>query len=165
MASTIGAFVMGVGVLLATINALKSIRSGEDAGPNPWGAGTLEWATASPPAPYNFVDLPRVTGRNPLWGDVEEGPGIPNPDRPLTVSEADFPQDPTRREVIGTRLLDSQLERRIYIANSSIWPLFVAIGVAVIFLGTLYSLWFVPAGAVVTYISILGWLWPDKEEW
>src|SRR5690606_27161884 len=159
MASTIGAFVMGTGVLLATINALMSWRDGKDAGPNPWGAGTLDWATTSPPQPFNFAEIPRVTGRNPLWGDVEAGPGSPAPDRPLEVSDAHFAQDPERRESLGTHLLDSRLERKVYIANSSIWPLFAAIAVAVIVIGTMFSLWFVPAGMILAYASIVGWLW------
>ena len=37
------------------------------AGPNPWGAPTLEWAAASPPEPYNFAEIPRVTSEYPLW--------------------------------------------------------------------------------------------------
>lgn len=37
------------------------------AGPNPWGAGTLEWATSSPPPSYNFAHIPVVKGLEPLW--------------------------------------------------------------------------------------------------
>jgi cytochrome c oxidase subunit 1 len=29
---------------------------------NPWRATTLEWTTASPPPPGNFVETPVVTG-------------------------------------------------------------------------------------------------------
>jgi cytochrome o ubiquinol oxidase subunit 1 len=30
---------------------------------DPWDGHTLEWSTASPPAPYNFARLPQITGR------------------------------------------------------------------------------------------------------
>jgi cytochrome c oxidase subunit I len=37
------------------------------AGNDPWDAWTLEWATSSPPAPYNFAVIPVVRSRRPLW--------------------------------------------------------------------------------------------------
>ena len=37
------------------------------AGANPWGGSTLEWATSSPPPPYNFLPQPTVASREPLW--------------------------------------------------------------------------------------------------
>ncbi|MGD8863900.1 MAG: hypothetical protein PVI30_28050, partial [Myxococcales bacterium] len=48
-------------------NLVVSLRRGEPAGDNPWGAWTLEWATASPPAPENFERVPPVRSRRPLW--------------------------------------------------------------------------------------------------
>jgi cytochrome c oxidase subunit I len=68
MLSTIGAFVLAVSVLVFMINLAISLRSGEIAGDNPWGAWTLEWATSSPPPVENFVHgVPPVKGRRPLW--------------------------------------------------------------------------------------------------
>ena len=67
MLSTIGAFVMGIAVLVFVANILKSMRSGAVAGDNPWNAWTLEWATSSPPSPHNFERVPPIYGRRPLW--------------------------------------------------------------------------------------------------
>jgi heme/copper-type cytochrome/quinol oxidase subunit 1 len=39
--TTIGSFVLAVGVLLFVINVLKSLKSGAPAGPNPWDAPGL----------------------------------------------------------------------------------------------------------------------------
>ena len=47
--STVGAFVLGVGVLVTVVNVLISMRSGTRAGNDPWIADTLEWYTSSPP--------------------------------------------------------------------------------------------------------------------
>ena len=41
---------------------LWSIRNGKQAGPNPWGARTLEWMIPSPPPYYNFKKIPTVYG-------------------------------------------------------------------------------------------------------
>src|SRR3954452_12712838 len=52
MLATIGAFIIAVSVLLFLVNVVVSLRNGEVAGDNPWNAGTLEWATSSPPKGY-----------------------------------------------------------------------------------------------------------------
>ncbi len=58
--STIGGFIMGVGFAVFFWNLLHSLRRGEVAGDDPWDAWTLEWATTSPPASYNFEELPHA---------------------------------------------------------------------------------------------------------
>ncbi len=73
--STAGASILGVGYLLPMIYLLWSLRYGEPAGDNPWGATGLEWQTPSPPPRDNFERAPVVTaepyaypGREPVHG-------------------------------------------------------------------------------------------------
>jgi cytochrome c oxidase subunit 1/cytochrome c oxidase subunit I+III len=67
MISTIGAFIMGIAVILFLWNILITLLQGEIAGDNPWNAWTLEWATTSPPPEENFELLPPIRSRRPLW--------------------------------------------------------------------------------------------------
>ncbi len=67
MASSIGAYILGAGMLFFVWNVLKSRKSGAIAGNDPWGAPTLEWMIPSPPPEYNFARVPTVTSRYPLW--------------------------------------------------------------------------------------------------
>ncbi len=60
VASTIGAYILGIGVLIATIALLWSFWRGRKAPANPWGAATLEWQCSSPPPHNNFDDPPPV---------------------------------------------------------------------------------------------------------
>ncbi len=56
--SSAGASILGVGYLLPAIYLLWSLKHGEVAGNNPWGASGLEWRTQSPPLTENFVEVP-----------------------------------------------------------------------------------------------------------
>ncbi len=65
--ATIGAFTIGVGVMVFLWNIVASLRSGEPAGADPWDAFTLEWDTPSPPPHYNFLTVPIVRSRRPFY--------------------------------------------------------------------------------------------------
>jgi hypothetical protein len=67
MMSTYGAFIQLLGGLIGVYNIFKSLKSGEIAGNDPWGAPSLEWSIPSPPPDYNFAVIPKVTSRYPLW--------------------------------------------------------------------------------------------------
>jgi cytochrome c oxidase subunit I len=66
LVSTIGAFILGVGVIITCINVIVSIKSGKKAGNDPWQGNTLEWFTSSPPAENNFDVVPRVRSVEPM---------------------------------------------------------------------------------------------------
>ena len=64
--STIGAFILGVGVLITILNVARSLKHGKIAGPDPWKGNTLEWFTTSPPPVNNFDAIPRVRSVEPM---------------------------------------------------------------------------------------------------
>jgi cytochrome c oxidase subunit I len=67
LASTIGSFVMGLGILLFLVNVIRTRRRPDArTGNDPWLADTLEWFTTSPPPPHNFDRIPYVTSARPL---------------------------------------------------------------------------------------------------
>ena len=72
LAATIGGFLIAASVLPFLWNVFISLRSGRIAGDDPWEANTLEWATTSPPPPYNFDHLPEIRSERPLF-DVRHG--------------------------------------------------------------------------------------------
>ena len=72
--STIGAYIIGLSIIVFAVNLITSLRSGEPAGADPWDAWTLEWGASSPPPPHDFDRQPVVRSRRPLWD-------IKHPDR------------------------------------------------------------------------------------
>jgi cytochrome c oxidase subunit 1 len=58
--SSAGASILAVGYVLPLVYLFWSLRWGQPAGPNPWGATGLEWQTPSPPPKENFETTPVV---------------------------------------------------------------------------------------------------------
>jgi cytochrome c oxidase subunit 1 len=66
LASTIGSFILGIGVVVTAYNVVRSLKSGRRAGNDPWRANTLEWFTPSPPPENNFDVVPRIRSVEPM---------------------------------------------------------------------------------------------------
>jgi cytochrome c oxidase subunit 1 len=65
--STIGAFTIAVSILPFLVNVVATLINGERVGDDPWEGNTLEWATSSPPPPYNFDKLPPIRSERPVF--------------------------------------------------------------------------------------------------
>ncbi len=76
--ATVGVPIQAAAIVIFAVNVIVSLRRGAHAGSDPWDAWTLEWATSSPPPPYNFETPPVVASRRPLWDlkhpDDPDGP-------------------------------------------------------------------------------------------
>jgi len=149
--ASLGAGIIALSVLVFLANVLWSWRHGLIAGDNPWQAGTLECATSSPPAGYNFLYLPTVSGREPLW---EEGVN-----QPVVIGlRHDIP------EVLVTRVLDAVPDHRTKMPDASIWPFITAVAITGLFIGSIFTPWAVPIGAGPVAVGLLGWLWPTQRD-
>jgi cytochrome c oxidase subunit 1 len=149
--ATLGAYTIGISVLLFIINVVRSQRVGAIAGDNPWGGGTLEWATASPPAAANFERPPVVHSRYPLW-DVASNP------REITGLSTES------REVLVTSVLDAKPDHRLTFPEPTIWPFIGALAVTVLFIGSIFTPWAVVWASIPVAIAFIGWFWPSRAE-
>jgi cytochrome c oxidase subunit 1 len=151
--SSAGAAVFAASFALLVANVVRSLRRGEPASDNPWSASTLEWATSSPPPPYNFSRIPVVTHRDPLWADGDNLRVVAG----LSVE---------RREVLLTSLADAEPHTREASPEPSIWPLLTAIATTIFFVGSIFTPWAVVWGTPPIAIALIGWFWPtgSKED-
>jgi heme/copper-type cytochrome/quinol oxidase subunit 1 len=140
--SSAGAALWPIATAFFIYNFFKSRKSGEIAGPNPWGAGTLEWTIPSPPPDYNFAKIPTVTSRYPIW----EGKEVDHQDARFNAQEgktaADF---------------------NIVMPYSTIKPLFVALGLVVMFCGLIWTKALIAIGALTMIIALYSWLLSPLE--
>jgi cytochrome c oxidase subunit 1 len=142
---------MAAGAVVFVLNALTSLRHGALAGDNPWQAPTLEWATSSPPPPYNFAYVPTVAGPDALWDAV--------PGQPVVVGlRSDV------RDVLVTRVMDAEPDHRVVFPDNSIWPLLAAVATTVMFVGSIFTPWAVVWGGVPVFATLVGWFWPKPGE-
>jgi cytochrome c oxidase subunit 1 len=137
-------------VLLFIVNVLRSRRHGELASSDPWGAGTLEWSVASPPPMGNFPLVPVVHGRYPLWQQ---------PAAPYHV--AGLAND--YREVLITSVADANLDHRLWLPRSTVWPFLAAVATTILFVGSIFTPWAVVWAAVPVAIATTAWFWPKRD--
>src|SRR3954453_15374710 len=140
--SSIGAFIWPIATLFFVYNFFKSRPSGDIAGPNPWGAGTLEWTIPSPPPEYNFAKIPTVTSRYPLW----EGKEADHESARINAQEGKTPAD------LG-----------IIMPYNTIKPLFVALGLVIMFCGLIATRALIAVGAVMMIFFLYSWLLSPLE--
>jgi cytochrome c oxidase subunit I len=127
LVSTIGAFGLGLGILLFAVNAVRSLRSGASAGGDPWDGRTLEWRTSSPPPPHDFDTIPPVYGRDTFW---REKHGDRSGRRPAPAPEVPDPHG-------------------LHLPAPSHWPVTIAVGIGLAAVGALTHVWLVVVGALV----------------
>ncbi|OGL18143.1 MAG: cytochrome c oxidase subunit I, partial [Candidatus Rokubacteria bacterium RIFCSPLOWO2_12_FULL_69_21] len=130
LVSTVGVFILALGILVFIGNAVASLRSAAPAPADPWDGRTLEWAVSSPPPEYNFRNIPTVHHRDELWAlkagraPVEAAPPPPH---------------------------------EIHLPPPSFYPIVVAAGVVLAATGALTHLALVVAGALVVVFGAYRW--------
>ncbi|MBL8977558.1 MAG: cytochrome c oxidase subunit I [Gemmatimonadetes bacterium] len=136
---TVGAFLLGLAMLVFMWNILKTWRSHQPPAPaDPWNGATLEWAIPSPPQHFNFPALPRVHGRDALWEMKRVAGGtLPEP-TPVAHDAVPMP-------------------------NPSWKPLVAALGVAITLGGFIGGshLWVHAVGLVVLFYGVYAWAFED----
>ena len=82
--SSIGTFIMAIGVLVLVVNIIYSAFKGERVTEaDPWDARTLEWSVPTPVPVYNFAQIPQVRSLDPLFYEKVHGDGTMKPAEPL----------------------------------------------------------------------------------
>ncbi len=154
LVSSVFSFVMAIGIATVLLDVLLHFRWGRKAPVNPWQADTLEWATATPPASYNFASLPALATRHPLWSDA---------DLPRTIAEGRHALPHAahgRRETFGTDPLTGKAREVIHLPGNTWLPLIAGTTLAMVCIALLLKLYPVALGmAAAAFAVLLHWSW------
>jgi cytochrome c oxidase subunit I+III len=152
LTSTLGAYLIGAGVLVFLIDLVRNFRPfrPEKAG-NVWDAGTLEWL---PAGDYATRSIPIVESREPLWDQ-------PNLAENVEAGRYYLPGAPTGgRETLVTSPIDARPLYVLQMPGGSWFPVLAAFGTAAFFLLLTVKV-VVPAlvFGVFAVAMILRWAW------
>ncbi|HEY9225659.1 MAG TPA: cytochrome c oxidase subunit I [Gemmatimonadaceae bacterium] len=148
LASTLGAYMFAIGIIVTAWNLLHSRVRGVRAGRNPWNAATLEWHSESPPEHFNFARIPIVKSRSPLWDDgYSNGPAY----------------DDARLTAV-TSALDASLQQPVTLPRENLWAVAIAFSMLLAFAALLvHSYLWTAVGVAITLWSLARWLWPTSR--
>lgn len=163
MVSTIGALILGAGIMVFVIQVVYACYKGKPAERDPWDARTLEWITHNPPKEYNFAYTPVIKARDQHW-ENKYGTATVKMEKELPDSHG------------------------IHMPEPSWWPFVVSLGIFFAALGMVFhgqplaafgmsegtvGLWVIIPGLALTFFGIVKWslegpggyhLHPDSSE-
>ena len=150
--SSVGGFILTMGFALVLADMVLQFRFGARFRRDPWQAGTLEWATATPPPSYNFAAIPHIDTRADQLRPARIGPTLAGGDGYLGFARND------EQETLAVDMMSGEAEQLIVLPRRSYLPLWTAIATASFFLALLFKLyWLAPFGALATLVLFLCW--------
>jgi cytochrome c oxidase subunit I+III len=152
MISTVGAFLLGAGVLVFLIDALRNLRPGvsESAG-NIWNAGTLDWM---PNHAFGLRSIPAVRSGEPLWDQPDLADAVEQGRWYLPNSATGW------RETIVTSPIEGAPQYVLRLPGPG-WPPFLAavLTAAFFLLLTVKAVTLASVCGVGAIVFILIWMW------
>ena len=150
--SSVGGFILTMGFALVLADMVLQFRFGARFRRDPWQAGTLEWATATPPPSYNFAAIPHIETRADQLQPALIGPALAGGDGYLGFARNG------EQETLAVEMMSGAAEHLVVLPQRSYLPLWTALATASFFLALLFKLyWLAPFGGLATLVLILFW--------
>ncbi|HEV7346252.1 MAG TPA: cytochrome c oxidase subunit I [Devosia sp.] len=150
--SSVGGFILTMGFALVLADMILQLRFGYRFRRDPWRAGTLEWATATPPPSYNFAAIPRIAERADQLMPAAIGPVLAGGNGYLGFARNG------EQETLGVDMATGEIEHVIILPRRSYLPLWTALATGSFFVALLLGFyWLAPFGAGATLALFLIW--------
>lgn len=151
-ASSVGSFVMTIGFALVALDLILLIRFGRAFRRNPWQAGTLEWATPTPPPSYTFGSLPHIDRRADDLNPAQLGPDLAAGRGYLGFMRNGW------METLAIDMVTGRIDHVVVLPRPTYLPFWTAVATALFFASLLAKLyWLSPLAAVVVLALFLRW--------
>jgi cytochrome c oxidase subunit 1 len=146
--ATIGAFILGLGILIYFIVMTHAYFKGEKVKRDYWDGRTLEWSLPNPPPEYNFAVTPTVHARDAWW------------------YEKHHPEEIAREKAAQAKA--DAVHGGIHMPFQSIYPLVTSIGILIGSIGVAvldpgHKLAVALAGGVIMLAGIYLWALEGNE--
>ena len=177
MVSSIGAYILGSSFLLFVWNVIVTSRRGERSSADPWQGYSLEWATSSPPTDHNFVVVPTVHSRHPMWDQrnlvaLVAGRGG---DGSLTEANGDGHgngrgngESAAHGEMTaaGAHAIEEHHggAHELNLPGPTAFPLILALGVALMGAGLIYHILLSIVGLAFFAVGLIGFIWRTTQD-
>jgi cytochrome c oxidase subunit I+III len=157
--STIGAFVLAVGIGVVAWDVLRPKGRQPLAPRNPWQSGSLEWLQEMPSQPWGMRTIPEIDSRYPLWDQ-------PNLVRDYDEGRFFLPDaEEGRREMLITTTVDATPVQCLRIPGPTFITHAAAAAVGGMFIFATYKLYWLAAASTVLSIGVIWyWLWTGTAE-
>jgi cytochrome c oxidase subunit I+III len=150
--SSIGGFILTIGFALVVLDSVLHLRFGRRFRRDPWQAGTLEWATATPPPSYNFASLPAVDRRADTLEPARIGPALAAGKGFLGFTRNGW------METLSVEMVSGRIDQVIILPRQSFLPLWTALATGAFFLSFLLKqYWAAPLAIAVVVALFLSW--------
>ncbi len=156
LVSTLGAFILALGVLLVLIDIVRTLRRPEQDVGNPWNASTLEWL---PTEVYATRSIPLVKSADPLWDQ-------PNLAEQVEAGQHYLPGTASgQRETIATSPVSATPKYLLILPTDGWLPFIAAAGTAGFFLLLTVKMTLVAwACGIAAIVSTVAWLWGSDKK-
>jgi cytochrome c oxidase subunit 1 len=145
LVSSIGSFVLAVGILLFLINVVITARNPTKSPLDPWNSRSLEWMTSNPPKEHNFDVIPTVHHLDEFFHRKYEEDPATHTMRQIATAE----------EIMAEQ--ERNADKHIHMPSPSYWPIVLAGAVPIITFGMIYSHLIAVIGGVILLFSAFGW--------
>jgi len=145
LVSSIGSFVLAVGILLFLINVVMTARNPTKSPLDPWNARSLEWMTSNPPKEHNFDVIPTVHHLDEFFHRKYEEDPATHTMRQIATAE----------EIMAEQ--ERNADKHIHMPSPSYWPIVLAGAVPIITFGMIYTHLIAVIGGIILLFAAFGW--------
>ena len=145
LVSSIGSFVLAVGILLFLINVVITARNPTKSPLDPWNARSLEWMTSNPPKEHNFDVIPIVHHLDEFFHRKYEEDPATHTMRQIATAE----------EIMAEQ--ERNADKHIHMPSPSYWPIVLAGAVPIITFGMIYTHLIAMIGGIILLFAAFGW--------
>ena len=131
---------------------------GAPVGNDPWCGDTLEWSTTSPPPPYNYAVIPRVTSPYAMWDREDREKDADRLARGVDLLDEGH-------ETSATSVLDADWDEILNMPSDSPWPIVLAVALSGVFVMLLIQHYMIAAlfGGLVA-LALVAWHHGEPQE-